>query len=200
MLEVKGVFKQFNVSGKAIDVLNDISMSIDKSSFSIIEGVSGCGKSTLLNIIAGIETPTKGEVVKDTTFTLSYAPQQSYFIDEYSVKENLELVANKHGTRKKVSELLERFDCLHLLKSKPFLLSGGEKQRINILRAFLSSADLVILDEPTASLDFENKHKVCQTIQELSRSSAVLLVTHDFEVKNYFKQAISYSLKNGVLT
>jgi len=69
MLEVKGVFKQFNVSGKAIDVLNDISMSIDKRSFSIIEGVSGCGKSTLLNIIAGIEKPTKGEVVKDTACT-----------------------------------------------------------------------------------------------------------------------------------
>ena len=199
MLEVKGVFKQFNVSGKAIDVLNDISMSIDKRSFSIIEGVSGCGKSTLLNIIAGIEKPTKGEVVKDTAFTLSYAPQQSYFIDEYSVKENLELVANKHGTRKKVSDLLERFDCLHLLKSKPFLLSGVEKQRINILRAFLSNADLVILDEPTAALDFENKHKVCQTIQELSKSSAVLLVTHDFEVKNYFSGANTFTLKNGYL-
>ena len=60
MLEVKGVFKQFNVSGKAIDVLNDISMSIDKRSFSIIEGVSGCGKSTLLHLLSGLDQPTEG--------------------------------------------------------------------------------------------------------------------------------------------
>ena len=167
---------------------------------SLLRAVSGCGKSTLLNIIAGIEKPTQGQVVRSIPFSLSYAPQQSYFIDEYSVEDNLNLVAKKHNTKPKIKELLEKFDCLQLLKSKPYLLSGGEKQRINIVRAFLSKADLVILDEPTASLGANNKLKVCQTIQELSHSSAVLLVTHDPEVKSYFKGAQVISLKNGSLT
>lgn len=200
MIQVQNITKHFTVSGKTVEVLKNVSLNIERNSFSIIEGVSGCGKSTLLNIIAGIERPTQGSVLRDSSFSLSYAPQQSYFIDEYSVHDNLNLVAKKHATKDKIIELMTKFDCLSLLKSKPYLLSGGEKQRINIARAFLSNANLIILDEPTASLDYENKHNVCETIQDLSKNRAVLLVTHDAEVKNYFKQATSYSLKNGVLT
>lgn len=200
-VSLNAVSKSFFSRGKTINVLENINLTINLKDIITILGVSGSGKTTLLNIIGGFEDFCSGELTKKDNLKIDYVTQYPHFIEELSVYENLLFASFKHKNKEKIDLYLDLFECTNLKKQKPFELSGGEKQRINIIRALINNPDLLILDEPTASLDNLNKFKVSQILNEIRNSNdlSIILVTHDKDIVNHFDTQKIFELKNKQL-
>jgi ABC-type lipoprotein export system ATPase subunit len=197
LIELQAVSKHFS----DLQLLEDVSLVLDENCFVTIIGVSGSGKTTLLNIIDGIEPASQGHIYRNPQLkSIHYVTQKSHFIDELSIKDNLIFASLKEKTD--ISHYCEYFNCMHLLNKKPKELSGGEKQRINIIRALLMKPQLLILDEPTAALDFDNKIKVAQLLNEIHEKEhiGIILVTHDRDIVEHTHKKQLYELKNKKLT
>lgn len=171
----------------------------------LITGGSGVGKTTLLHLLAGLLKPSGGEVQVAGTAIQSLKPaamdafrgkhigiiyQQSHFIAALSVKENL-LLAGKA----RLQEISEKLGIQSLLHKKPAQLSQGEQQRASITRALLQSPQLLLADEPTASLDDDNCIAVAKLLaaQAAEQKAALLIVTHDNRLKQLFANHITLS-------
>ena len=171
----------------------------------LISGGSGVGKTTLLHLLAGLLKPSGGEVQVAGTAIQSLKPaamdafrgkhigiiyQQSQFIAALSVKENL-LLAGKA----RLQEISEKLGIQSLLHKKPAQLSQGEQQRASITRALLQSPQLLLADEPTASLDDDNCIAVAKLLaaQAAEQKAALLIVTHDNRLKQLFANHITLS-------
>jgi putative ABC transport system ATP-binding protein len=173
----------------------------------LITGGSGVGKTTLLHLLAGLLKPSGGEVQVAGTAIQSLKPaamdafrgkhigiiyQQSHFIAALSVKENL-LLAKKDNTR--LLEISGKLGIQPLLHKKPAQLSQGEQQRASITRALIQSPQLLLADEPTASLDDDNCIAVAKLLaaQAAEQKAALLIVTHDNRLKQLFANHITLS-------
>lgn len=173
----------------------------------LITGGSGVGKTTLLHLLAGLLKPSGGEIQVAGTPIQSLKPaamdafrgkhigiiyQQSHFIAALSVKENL-LLAKKDNTR--LLEISEKLGIQPLLHKKPSQLSQGEQQRASITRALIQSPQLLLADEPTASLDDDNCIAVAKLLaaQAAEQKAALLIVTHDNRLKQLFANHITLS-------
>ena len=185
ILEIKDITKNYDRA-----VLKNISYSFSSGKIYIIKGVSGCGKSTLLNVLGGIEPSFDGKVYLDgrEVETCSeeyrcrcgYIFQQSLLLSGITVRENLILVQNDID---RIERLYRDLDIVPLLDKYPDELSGGERQRIAIVRALLNDAQILLADEPTASLDKHNSERIAKTIAELRSDDRILIIsTHE----NYF--------------
>ncbi len=187
---VKNVNKTF---GKR-RVLKNINFSIQKGEFVSLVGVSGSGKSTLLNIIAGLEKPDEGNVFLDgkdilnKTGNVSYMFQKDLLFPYYTILENviLPLVIqgkDKDKSRQKAIPLFKDFGLEGCQNQYPSQLSGGMKQRAALLRTYLFSKELMLLDEPFSALDMITKNQMHEwylsTIEKLGLTT--LLITHDIE-------------------
>ena len=183
------ISKEF-VTGKQVNkVLTDINLSFpDKGLFSIV-GKSGCGKSTLLNILMGIEHPTKGKVyfngkditkMKDKDFSKYHLKCVSLIFQHYNLFNNLTAFENvilpqeiaginNKEIGKKASELFNKFGLNNLANRKVKNLSGGEKQRIAILRSLITDPDAILCDEPTGALDYQNSREIMGILREISK-------------------------------
>ena len=201
IIELNEIYKSFFSNGKKFNILEDINLNIKLKEIITILGVSGSGKTTLLNIIGGFENYCSGTLVRKDNIKIDYVTQYPHFIDELSVYDNLLFAAFKHKNKGKIEEYLHLFECEKLKKKKTFELSGGEKQRINIIRSLINKPDLLILDEPTASLDNENKIKVSQTLNEIRNNNnlSIVLVTHDRDIIDNFEDRKLFELKNRKL-
>lgn len=202
MIVLNEIYKSFFLHGQKINILENVNIEIKNKEITTILGVSGSGKTTLLNIIGGFETYCSGSVIKKDNLKIDYVTQSPHFIEELSVYDNLIFSSYKHKNKEKISYYLELFECSHLIKKKPYSLSGGEKQRINIIRALVNNPDLLILDEPTSSLDFENKIKVSNTLNSIIKNNdlSIILVTHDKDIVESFDNKNLFELKNKKLT
>ena len=198
LIKLNQVSKTFQDEEDSIQLLENINLSIEEDSINVIVGYSGSGKTTLLNIINGIEPISSGFIDKIDNLTIGYVTQQPSFIDELSVDKNLRFVASKMNNKDKIYSLMDKFNCSHLLKKKPYQLSGGEKQRINIIRGLLLNPNVLILDEPTASLDHDNKYNLINFIDEIQKNLkiSIIMVTHDIEVISNFHKRKVFSIKN----
>jgi putative ABC transport system ATP-binding protein len=196
------VFVTHNVR-EAQPVLKNIAIKIEPRSFVVLTGPSGCGKSTLLNIIAGLDTPTDGDVslagealVGKSEDELAIMRRRhigivfQFFnlLEGMSVLENVTLPAVIAGAPRKRAETRAR-DLLDLLgladkaKDAPGVLSGGQRQRLAIARALANEPTLVLADEPTGALDSEGGHEVLELFRRLhAGGQTILMVTHDDEV------------------
>lgn len=171
----------------------------------LITGGSGVGKTTLLHLLAGLLKPSGGEVQVAGTAIQSLKPgamdafrgkhigiiyQQSHFIAALSVKENL-LLAGKD----RLMEISQKLGIQSLLHKKPAQLSQGEQQRASITRALIQSPQLLLADEPTASLDDDNCIAVAKLLaaQAAEQKAALLIVTHDNRLKQLFANHITLS-------
>lgn len=182
IIKVKNVSRSFEKNL----ILKDISINLKKGEFVSILGPSGCGKSTLFNIITGIIKEDSGEV--SVKGDLGYMQQKDLLLPWKTVMENVVLPldirgSNKRESRERAVKYIEIVGLKGYEKKYPYELSGGMRQRASFLRTFLSSEEIMLLDEPFGALDSITRGKMQRWIldmkQELKRS--ILFVTHDIE-------------------
>lgn len=214
MLEVKNLSKAFAIDDSRENIiLNDVSFTLNDKGFYFIIGKSGCGKSTLLNILMGLMKPDKGEVLFEgrdiSKFSASELSEflkndigiifQSYnLFNGYTVKENLKVASSIKGVdeEEKVNSLLLRYGLLDKEDSLVDKLSGGEKQRLCLVRSLISSPKILFCDEPTGALDKLNSIQLMDELRVLSKKLLVVCVSHNSELYNTYVDGIIY-LSNG---
>ncbi len=189
ILSLENISKSFNLDEQKVTILENISLPIEEKITTVIVGFSGSGKTTILNIINGIENIDSGTIHKKENISIGYVTQHANFIEELTIEQNLLLATYKKKDILNIYEIVEEFNCLHILKKKPKNLSGGEKQRINIIRGIILNPQLLILDEPTSSLDHDNKFKIINYLNNIQnrRELTIVLVTHDLEILDTIK-------------
>ncbi|RXK17436.1 ABC transporter ATP-binding protein [Macrococcus sp. DPC7161] len=219
MIEIKHLNKTFKTKTDTTEVFNDINLTVNDGELICLYGPSGSGKSTLLTIIGALQQSTSGQVIIDnkdlsqlsdaelTQLRLSdigFIFQASHLIPYINVKDQLMYVAqldkqSKSNASKKADQLLEAFGLSHRAKEYPKNLSGGEKQRTAIARAFMNEPSLILADEPTASLDFERAIQVIETIQKRVKETqtSCIIITHDTRIFKYADKV--YKLENKTL-
>lgn len=196
VISMRNIGKEFH--GKKI--LNNLSIEIEPEKLTIIYGKSGSGKTTLLNIIGLIDEFDRGDFylngkrapkvyTKEALLVrrkqISYLFQNYALIEDLSIAENLDvgLFYNKESKRKKEylkKAALEQVDISYPLNQKIYQLSGGEKQRVALARSFLKESSIILADEPTGSLDEENRNLIFDLLKNVTRKGkTVVMVSHD---------------------
>lgn len=197
MIVCKNITKKY---GSEI-VFSSFNYCFKDNGFVLLFGESGCGKTTLLNIISGVTDFDNGQILFEgkvynnnfpsieTEKYISYITQDSYFVDYLSVFENLQLSSVDDD---KINDYLSRFSLSDKKEQNVMTLSGGEKQRLAIIRALLNDKKILLLDEPTASLDKENKKIIFELINEIKSSVLVIMSSHDAIAKEYADEIIDF--------
>lgn len=190
----------FSYGEKAI--IRDLSFSVRQGEFVSILGPSGCGKSTLLNLLAGLLTPSAGEirvdgaVIRGTSGHLAYMPQNDLLFPWKTILDNVCLYGEIHKTKTAMKaralEQLKRFGLEGYENSYPSDLSGGMRQRAAFLRTTLCEADIYLLDEPFGALDVITRNDLQDWLRQLCRDldKTILLVTHDTDEAIYLSDRI----------
>ena len=175
-------------------IFDHFQLEIPTGQFVILSGKSGAGKTTLLNMIGGLETITDGEIIVDE-YTISKKAKipRSFFqtkigfvfqnyglVDNKTVKQNLNMVHPKYRTVISIEQALQNVGMEKEIDQYVYKLSGGEQQRIALARLMLKKCDVILADEPTGSLDWDNAVKVIEIIKQLNQSGkTIIMVTHD---------------------
>ncbi|MEY2568373.1 MAG: putative transport system ATP-binding protein [Actinomycetota bacterium] len=203
VVETHDLRKNFESEGAPVRALRGVDMNIEAGEFVAVMGPSGCGKSTLLNLIAGLDTPSEGEIIlagdslagKDENDLarmrrkhIGIVFQFFNLLEGMSVLENVTLPAIIAGSSRKQAESRAR-DLLDLLglgdkaKNAPGVLSGGQRQRLAIARALANQPTLLLADEPTGALDSAGGQEVLELFRRLHNDGqTIMMVTHDHEV------------------
>lgn len=206
-LKVKNLVKTFGQGDAETVVLKGLDFEVQPGEFVILNGASGSGKSTLLTILGGLLTPSEGQVIIDgqdltqlsakertekRLKNIGFIFQASHLLPYLKVKEQLTLVGQEAGMSKKEADarattLLEQIGLGHRLDAYPHMLSGGEKQRVAIMRAWMNQPKLLLADEPTASLDAKRATEVVDMIKAQVRDEKAIgmMVTHDERLFEY---------------
>lgn len=193
LLQLEKLEKRF---GKQV-VFDQANIDFAECGLYFLRGESGSGKTTLLNIIAGYEPFENGQRNIDVNARIACIFQSYELIDEFNVKENILLHQDiYHDTETNYANMIiETLGLETLLNHYPKELSGGQKQRVGIARALLLQPDIIICDEPTESLDIENKEKVLSLLKKLSENKVVIIASHEEELlKDYYDYG--YEIKN----
>ena len=193
-LEVASLHKSFKNQGKPLIVLQDINIHLHRSEFVCIVGSSGCGKSTLLNIVAGLETPSQGEVRVDGEVVLGPGPDRGMVFQSYTLYPWLTVTENigfgsklrclpKTERKERIGYFLEVVGLTQFANAYPKQLSGGMKQRVAIARALANEPEVLLMDEPLGALDAQTKEQMQQFLLELweQTHTTILMITHDVE-------------------
>lgn len=216
ILTAREVVKKYMRGGRPFRAVDHASLEIEAGDFICVRGRSGSGKSTLLNILAGILTPTSGEIrfegkdygsFDDRESSLLRNTKLGYIMQGQSVLPDLTVLQNvllpfaffrRECSRQKALDLLERAGLLPLARQYPKNLSGGEMRRVSIVRALLSSPKLLLADEPTGDLDGGTARDVLELFRSAVREgTAVLMVTHDRDTAGYAGRVLT--MENGRL-
>jgi len=219
VVALRDVWKYYVVQSKPVAVLKGVTATIRRGEIVGIHGPSGAGKTTLLKIIAGLEKPDRGEVVVDgylitaldddglaslRNTVIGFIPQDAGLIDELTVFENIELPlliagVDREERRKRVEELIDYIGLRGREKALPRYLSGGERQRVAIARALANTPSVILADEPTANLDWDNARRVLQLFDRIRRDfgTTIIIVTHDPRVLEFTDR--KFLLEDGVL-
>jgi len=179
----EGLSKQFG----NLQVLREISFEIEAGERIAILGPSGCGKTTLLRILLGLESRGGGRI-ESRLSRAGYLPQEALLFPWKTVIENVELPmqiagADRLARRRAIVERLPRFGLAGFEGAYPHMLSGGMRQRAALLRAVMTGADSLVLDEPFGSLDTLTRHRLQMWLADLASELAgtLIFVTHDLE-------------------
>ena len=219
ILTLKNINQYFFQGKNKVEVLKNLNFSISKASKIAIIGSSGSGKSSLLNIASLLQSPKAGEVFimgknaarlkdREKSFlrkkNIGYIHQQNSLLMEFNAYENIYLTLllndfNSSYAKEKALELLKLVNLENRALHKPSALSGGEQQRIAIIRAISNSPEIIIADEPTGNLDKVNSNKVIDELIKISHinSTSLLLATHDISIAKQMDKI--YQLNDGSL-
>jgi putative ABC transport system ATP-binding protein len=212
VLEANSVSKIYQVDSSVIKAVDDVSVSICPGEFVGLVGPSGSGKTTMLAMLAGLLAPTQGSIMiggrelaemsetQRTQFRrekVGFTFQSNNLVPYLTVQENVELMLklndkfDKAG-REHAKELLGQLGLGDRLKSLPSQLSGGQQQRVAIARALVHNPNIVLADEPTASLDTKRARQVVETFANLihAQNLAGIMVTHDLRMCQYVDKII----------
>lgn len=207
ILEAQHIFKQFNDGKNKVEVIKDLSLTVNAGEFVSIIGASGSGKSTLLHILGGLDLPSQGEVylngqrldrLNETqrgelrNRNLGFVYQFHHLLPEFTALENVAMPlmlradADFKTAKQRAEYLLERVGLSHRLTHKSGELSGGERQRVALARALVAEPKVVLADEPTGNLDRKTALEIFDLLNELKQefSMAMLIVTHDEMLAN----------------
>ena len=206
ILEAKGISKYFHIPDE-VQVLDNVSFSMNKGEFVSIMGKSGCGKSTLLYILSTMDSDYTGELYIDQKLITGQSPNQlanirngkigfvfqfHYLLPEFSVLDNVMLPAKKLGLKSNQEIENDAMEKLKLLGISDqalklsYRISGGQKQRVSIARALVNSPTIIMGDEPTGNLDSKNSDIVFDIFKDLTSKDnlSLLIVTHDQDFAN----------------
>ena len=217
LFEIKDLSKEYKRGNKTVFALKNVNISVSNSEFIAITGHSGSGKSTLLNLAAGLLLPTSGEVLIDgkNIFSISdkelsflrnsvigYIYQGQNVLNNLTVLDNVCLpfyLAKREGEpTQKALDLLSRCGIEHLAKEYPYNLSGGELRRVSIARALINNPFILLADEPTSNLDYDNKMEIIKLFKDISdNGTAVIMATHEMETIGLCD--LVYEMNLGVL-
>ena len=204
LLEIKNLSKEYRRNGKSFYALNNVNFTVSNGQFISIVGCSGSGKSTLLSIIAGLLSPSGGDVIIDgqsvcglsdseisgiRSTKIGYIPQGQSLLPNLTVLDNVCLphsfTKQNDSVKDRAINLLKQLGIEELADSYPGSLSGGERRRAVIARALINEPQLLLADEPTSDLDSENTEEVIRIFKSIAaKGTAVLMVTHDLPAAN----------------
>jgi lipoprotein-releasing system ATP-binding protein len=218
-LELRAVRKVFHQGGVELTVLNGVDLALRPGELVALVGPSGAGKSTLLHVAGLLERPDGGEIQIDgepcgslsderrtllRRATLGFVYQFHHLLPEFSALENLmipQMIAGvaRGAARDKAAELLRRVGLGERLSHRPARLSGGEQQRVAIVRALANDPKVLLADEPTGNLDHATAEGVMGTLIEVTRATglAVLIATHNLELARRLDRMVA--LEEGQL-
>ena len=202
-LQVKNLNKEFSTSQGKVVALKDINFETYKREFVCVIGPSGCGKSTLIRILAGLETPTSGDVLLDGRIVDEPGPDRGMVFQGYTlfpwltVKKNVMfgLEMSGHGWKNSEEQALQWIDLVGLTKfanSYPHQLSGGMKQRVAIARALANQPRILLMDEPFGALDAQTRAKMQNYLHEIWKNIdvTILFITHDLDEAIYLADRV----------
>ena len=211
MIELMNIRKTYYGKDIETNVLKGVNLTVDSGEFVCIYGSSGSGKSTLLNIIGLLDQASEGEYLLDgvdinqlkdkqkaaiRNQRIGFVFQAYHLIQEMNVLENIVVPLGYAGMSKKertkrAQELLNEFHMEHLKKKHISQLSGGEQQRISIMRALSNKPEILLADELTGHLDSENSKKVMEILKHLNeKGMTIIMVTHDLTLAEYGSRII----------
>ena len=208
MIEIKSLGKQFQNETEI--EYRDITFETGKSY--MLLGASGCGKSTMLNMIAGILSPTKGQILIDGVDMsaasqkqkdkfrierIGYIFQDFKLINDMTVADNIGILRLEGVDISGLDDMLRALDIAEKKNAKIKHLSGGQKQRVAIARALVKRPEIILADEPTGNLNFSIGEQVIEKLVEVSRGKTLIAVTHDDRLAKYFDEVIDMNLMTG---
>lgn len=201
VIQVKDLYKIYRVGDTKVKALNGVDFTIYKGEFCSIVGTSGSGKSTLLNMLAGLEKPTKGEIViagehienktenqlvKFRRDHIGFIFQSFNLMATMNAVENVALPLTFQGVgkdvrMKKASALLDLVGLKKYKSHRPTQMSGGQQQRVGVARALVVDPEIIFADEPTGNLDSNTSQEVMELMQKVVREKqqTLVMVTHD---------------------
>lgn len=217
VIQVKDLYKIYRVGDSKVRALNGVDFSIYKGEFCAIVGTSGSGKSTLLNMLAGLEKPTKGEIViagehmetKNENQLVKFRREHIGFIFQsfnllgtMNALENVALPLTFQGMDKekrlaRADKVLDLVNLKKHKKHKPNQMSGGQQQRVGVARALVVNPEIIFADEPTGNLDSNTSEEVMNLMKRLVREQkqTLVMVTHDNHLASFADRI--FHIKDG---
>jgi len=215
IIECRSLCFSYTEGSNQTTILSNLKLDVKSGESIAILGPSGCGKSTLLNLIAGLDTPSSGDVLinnsnitklneQDRTElranTFGFVYQFHHLLNDFSSVYNVAMPLLIQGVDKESAiaqseKLLTRVGLENRLNHKPSELSGGERQRVAIARAMVVEPDCLLADEPTGNLDAKNAKDVLELILELdeNNTSSLVIVTHDQDIAKKMNRTLTLS-------
>lgn len=208
MIAIKNLSKKFK-NETAIDYKD---MVFESGKSYVLLGASGCGKSTLLNMIAGILSPERGEIIIDGVDiakssqrekdlfrikNVGYIFQDFKLIPEMSVIDNINILKLEGVDVSRADEVLSSLEMFEAKNKKVCQLSGGQKQRVAIARAIVKMPDIILADEPTGNLNFAIGEEVVKQLTAVAKGKTLIAVTHDDRLCKYFDHVVDMNEMTG---
>lgn len=212
LIVLRDLTKIYRMGDEKIVALDKVNLDIYKGEFICLLGTSGSGKSTLLNMMAGLEKPTKGEIIisnhhiekmneknitKFRQLNVGFIFQSYNLIPTLTAMENVSLGLTFKGIsrakrNKMAKEMLENVGLVNRLHHKPSEMSGGQQQRVSIARAFVGNPKIIFADEPTGNLDTKTTLEVMDLMTTMAKESkqTLIIVTHDTELADYVNRVV----------
>lgn len=206
-MKLEDVVKTYlSANGNEVKALNNINYNFEKGKFYAIMGRSGSGKTTLINILGLVDNPTRGKYYFENLDTkklnsdqmseirnkkIGFVFQNFYLNEKLTALENVLLptLINKEITKNdaanKAQELFAKFNLRSRMNHYPKELSGGEQQRVGLIRALINDPTVILADEPTGNLDYKNEIEILNYLKMLSKDKCIIVVSHNPNIEKY---------------
>ena len=217
VIDVKNLYKVFKIGDTKVRALNGVDLTIYRGEFCAVVGTSGSGKSTLLNMLAGLEKPTKGEVViagshiermNENQLVCFRREHVGFIFQSFNLLGTMDAVENvalpltfrgvdRKTRREKAVKALKLVGLARHMTHKPTQMSGGQQQRVGVARALVLEPEIIFADEPTGNLDSNTSKEVLELMRKVVReqNQTLVMVTHDNYLASFAERIIR--IKDG---